>query len=198
MTTVHLFGFAGSTYVRSTMIACEELELDWKLLPLEFGQTSHLALHPFGKMPALKHGSVTLYETAAILCYLNDLSDGAALIPDDTLARAHMWQVLSICIDYAYPALVKASFADDKTTIDTEPAERCLDALATLIGSGSCLTGDRVSFADLVFEPMLSHYLGNVPVAAKQLGGRPDIADWHRQMQQRPAFISAYRDNQSE
>lgn len=198
MTTIQLYGFAGSTYVRSTMIACEELKLDWELLPLQFGQASHLALHPFGKMPVLKHGPVTLYETLAILCYLNDLSDGATLTPDGALPRAHMWQVLSICIDYAYPALVKASFADDKTTIETEPAERCLDALAALMGSGSCLTGDRVSLADLVFEPMLSHYLGNVPVAEEQLDGRPSMKKWYHRMRQRPALIATYKENQSE
>lgn len=198
MTTIQLYGFAGSTYVRSTMIACEELELNWELLPLQFGQASHLALHPFGKMPVLKHGPVTLYETAAILFYLNDLSDGASLVPDGVLPRAHMWQVLSICIDYAYPALVKASFADDKTTIETAPAERCLDALAALMGPGSYLTGDRVSLADLVFEPMLSHYLENVPVAAEQLGGRAGMEKWRRRMRHRPALMSAYKENQSE
>lgn len=198
MTTIQLYGFAGSTYVRSTMIACEELKLDWELLPLQLGQASHLALHPFGKMPVLKHGQVTLYESAAILFYLNDLNDSAPLVPDGVLPRAHMWQVLSICIDYAYPALVKASFTDDKTTIETEPAERCLDALAALMGSGSYLTGDRASLADLVFEPMLSHYLGNVPVAAEQLGGRPSMEKWHRRMHQRPALLAAYKENQSE
>lgn len=198
MTTIQLYGFAGSTYVRSAMIACEELGLNWELVPLEFGQASHLALHPFGKMPALKHGPVTLYETAAILSYLNDQAAGAKLVPADAVARARMWQIVSVCIDYAYPALVKASFADDKSTIDTEPANRCLDAIAALMGTGPYLIGDSASLADLVLEPMLTHYLKTVPTAEEQLEDRPGIARWHRQMQKQPATIAAYRENQSE
>ncbi|MCR9139334.1 MAG: glutathione S-transferase family protein [Alphaproteobacteria bacterium] len=197
MTTIQLFGFAGSTYVRSAMISCEELGLNWELAPLEFGKASHLALHPFGKMPVLQHGSVCLYETAAILSYLNDLRDPAVLVPADPIDKARMWQIVSICNDYAYPALVKASFADDASTIDTEPAGRCLDALSTLIGQGTYLAGDRFSLADIVFEPMLTQYLGSVPAAGKQLEDRPHIAQWHRGMLQRPAIVSAYKEIQS-
>ncbi len=198
MTTIHLYGFAGSTYVRSAMIACEQLGLDWDLKPLEFGQASHLALHPFGKMPALQHGSVDLYETAAILSYLNDLAEGAPLIPTEPLARARMWQLISICIDYAYPALVKATFADDTSQIDTEPADRCLAAIETLVKSGACLTGDRLSLADLVFEPMLTHYLKTIPGGEKHLEGRPGVTRWYRDVQKQPAVIAAYRESQSE
>lgn len=197
MTTIQLFGFAGSTYVRSAMIACEELGLDWELIPLEFGKDSHLALHPFGKMPVLQHGAVCIYETAAILSYLDDLGDAAELVPADPVDKARMWQIVSICNDYAYPALVKASFVDDASTVDTEPAGRCLDALASLKGQGSFLAGDRVSLAEIVFEPMLTHYLGSVPAAGKQLEDRPDIAQWHRGIQQRQAIVAAYKENQS-
>ncbi len=192
MTDIQLYGFEGSTYVRSASIACRELGLEYELLPLEFGKPSHLALHPFGKMPILQHGSQQIYETPAILSYLNDLAEKGELVPDEALKRARMWQAISLCIDYAYPVLVKATFADDINTIDTAPAERCLDAIDALMEPGAFLVADRLSLADLVFEPMLSHYLKTVPTASEQLVRRPRLAKWHQRMRARPATLAAY------
>ena len=197
MTNVQLFGFEGSTYVRSAMLACEELGLDCKLQPLEFGKESHLALHPFGKMPILQHGSLKLYETAAILAYLNDLANDGDPMPVEATDRARMWQLVSLCVDYAYPALVKMTFADDKEAIDPQPAEQCLDAVAAIMGSGPYLAGARLSLADLVFEPMLSHYLKSIPAAAGQLEQRPRLAEWHQSMRARPVTVAAYRESQA-
>lgn len=197
MTDIHLYGFEGSTYVRSATIACRELGLEYELLPLEFGKPSHLELHPFGKMPILKHGSQQIYETPAILSYLNDVADKGELVPDEALQRARMWQAISLCIDYAYPALVKATFADDISTIDTAPAERCLDAIDALMEPGAYLIGDRPSLADLVFAPMLSHYLKTVPTASVQLELRPRLAQWHQRMRARPATLAAYGESQA-
>ncbi len=197
MTKVQLYGFEGSTYVRSATLACEELGIECELLPLEFGKESHLALHPFGKMPVLQDGSLRLYETAAILSYLNDLADDGDLVPPQAAERARMWQIISLCIDYAYPALVKATFADDKDAIDIEPAERCLDAVAANMEGGPFLAGARLSLADLVFEPMLSHYLKTVPAAAAQLESRSRLAEWHKAMRARPATVAAYRESQA-
>ncbi len=197
MTDIKLYGFEGSTYVRSASMACRELGLEYELLPLEFGKPSHLDLHPFGKMPILRHGSQPIYETPAILSYLNDVADKGDLVPDQALQRARMWQAISLCIDYAYPALVKATFADDINSIDTAPAERCLDAIDALMEPGAFLAGDRLSLADLVFEPMLSHYLKTVPIASEQLERRPRLAQWHQHMRARPATLAAYGESQA-
>jgi len=197
MSKIQLFGFEGSTYLRSATMACAESGLEWEILPLEFGKPSHLSLHPFGKMPVMKHGAVTLYETAAILSYLDDLSGGETLIPDTAIDRARMWQLVSICIDYAYRSLVTASFVDDKDAVDPEPAARCLDAVQATMGSGPYLTGARLSIADLVFEPMLSHYLASMPAAGEQMHRRPRLARWRDSIQARPATRAAYRESQS-
>ena len=47
MKHVEIFGFAGSTYVRTARMVCEEKQVDYQLQPLEFGQESHRAPHPW-------------------------------------------------------------------------------------------------------------------------------------------------------
>ena len=41
----------------------------------------HLALHPFGRVPVLEHGQFRLYETAAILRYLERVLPAPLLVP---------------------------------------------------------------------------------------------------------------------
>ena len=64
----------GSPYARAVMATLEEKAAKWRIAPLapgEHKQPSHLARQPFGRMPALEHGEFTLYETQAILRYLD-------------------------------------------------------------------------------------------------------------------------------
>ncbi len=56
MTTMTLHGFAPSTYTRTCRMAALEKGVDHDLVPVAYGEPSHLALHPFGKMPAMSHG----------------------------------------------------------------------------------------------------------------------------------------------
>jgi glutathione S-transferase len=38
----------------------------------DMGRPSHLALHPFNRVPILQHGDFTVYETSAIVTYLDE------------------------------------------------------------------------------------------------------------------------------
>ena len=51
------------------------------------GKPSHLALHPFNRVPVLQHDDFTLYETSAIVSYLEDTFPNPALQPK-TIATA--------------------------------------------------------------------------------------------------------------
>ena len=182
MTSVQLFGFDGSTYLKTVQIACARLAIPYETLSLEFGKPSHLALHPFAKMPAMRHGDVSLYETAAILSYLNDLSEDALLVPEEPVQRALMWQGVSAAIDYGYPALVRSTFTDDTTTVDLKPVEQCLAAFANLLGDNSWLAGDTVSFADVIIGPMVAHFVHAAPSGQAVLDRHEKLADWNRRM----------------
>ena len=45
------------------------------------GSASHLALHPFDRVPIFQHGDFTLYETSAIATYVDEAFEGPALSP---------------------------------------------------------------------------------------------------------------------
>lgn len=63
----------------------EEIGLPYNTVWLEFGPAmkseEYLSINPMGKVPALKHGSVVVTETAAICAYLADRFPEKNLIP---------------------------------------------------------------------------------------------------------------------
>lgn len=112
MSEMTLWGFNGSTYVRTLkMLLAEKQFSDFKQVPLnvltgEPRQAEHLARHPFGKVPVLEHDGLRIVETAAIARYLNDVLPGPSLIPATPKARARMDMVIGLVDSYGYGALV--------------------------------------------------------------------------------------------
>lgn len=112
MSAMTLWGFNGSTYVRTLkMLLAEKQFSDFKQVPVnvltgEPRQAEHLARHPFGKVPVLEHDGLYIVETTAIARYLNDVLPGPSLIPATPQARARMDMVIGLVDSYGYGALV--------------------------------------------------------------------------------------------
>ena len=60
------------------LIACEK-GLEVELAPAEVSTADYEALHPFRKMPVLRHGEVVIYESIAIANYLDEAFPGPVL-----------------------------------------------------------------------------------------------------------------------
>lgn len=69
MSEIVIHGFPASTYTRTVRLAAEEKGLAYRMADPEMGMDAYLALHPFGKMPAMSHGAVHLFETFSIARY---------------------------------------------------------------------------------------------------------------------------------
>jgi len=86
MATLKIHGLSPSPFTRTVRLACHEKGIDYEMvdaMPNTIG-----ALNPFGKIPAITHGELTLYESIAILRYLERVFPGPKLWPDDVAAAA--------------------------------------------------------------------------------------------------------------
>ena len=54
------------------------------------------AIHPFGKIPVMRHGDVTLCELKAIATYIDRVFDGPKVIPEDPKRAAQVEQWVSL------------------------------------------------------------------------------------------------------
>lgn len=81
-------------YVRDIRVrwALEEAALPFRVetVPSDVRGPNHLARQPFGQVPILTDGEMTLFESAAILLYLGERSP--ALMPIEPKARAQVLQ----------------------------------------------------------------------------------------------------------
>ena len=83
MSDLTLLGFPRSTFVQIVGLVLTHKDLPYTFRDLEpdMGSPVHLALHPFDRVPILQHGDFTLYETSAIVAYLEEVFPTPPLRP---------------------------------------------------------------------------------------------------------------------
>lgn len=197
MTEPVLFGAAYSVYTRVARLALHE-----KQVPHGFETVDVFAdggppewyrrLHPFGRIPALRHGEATLYETAAITRYIDEAFAGPALQPEGALGRARVAQLIGALDSYGYRAMVwdifvervrqpqRGAVADEARIAAALPvADRCLGVLEEALGGGEWFVQGcpGPTLADLHAAPMLS-YLRAAPEGAGLLSRWPRVSGW--------------------
>ena len=190
-----VYGPAYSTYARTVRLALEEKGVEYDLVEVDLlggaaRSPEHLARHPFGKAPAFEHDGFELYETDAIMRYVNAAFPGPDLEPADARGRARMAQAISIIGGYAYPSLIGQIFiqravmpmmgnaADEAAIAAALPqAQTSVAALERLIDGNPYLAGDRLSLADLLLIPVYD-YIFQTPEGEKLLAEAPNLRRW--------------------
>jgi glutathione S-transferase len=96
MPNLQIIGAPQSNFVWACRIACGEKAVPYELVAV-FPHTPEVdAIHPFGKIPAMRHGDVTLCESRAILYYIDHAFSGAPLAPRDPVGGAKVEQWISL------------------------------------------------------------------------------------------------------
>lgn len=188
MTRITIHGFAPSTYTRSARMAAIELGFEHDLVPVAYGKPEHLALHPFGKMPAMTIGETTVFETLAIMSWLDNESPAPGIFGADRKMRADVVTLVSVAIDYAYRPVVHITVKDGEPDPNQmAEADRVLDWLETRTRAGSFLAGDRVTAADFFFAPMIAYHANQVG-EDRAYRSRPGLSQWMGRMAARRSF----------
>jgi len=99
-----VYGFPRSTYVNIVRLVLTHKDVPYTFHDLEtvMGKEEHLALHPFDRVPILRHGDFTIYETSAIASYVDEAFAGPRLTPQDVRTRGRMNQWISAVNSYYY------------------------------------------------------------------------------------------------
>jgi glutathione S-transferase len=199
-----VYGPAGSTYVWSARLALAEKGVTHELVDVPFGahrEEPHLSRHPFAKVPAFEHDGFALYETQAILRYVDERFAGAPLQPEDVHEWSRMNQIIGIVDAYAWPSIAGtilfnriliprflSGIPDEAAIAAALPRARlCLAEIDRLMEDRRFLVSDHVSLADLMVIPLL-YYFGNVPDGRTPMAEHPKLQSWVRHMEARQSF----------
>jgi glutathione S-transferase len=202
MATVQILGFAPSTFTRAARMACEEKGVPYELIEVPPHSPDVLAIHPFGKIPALRHGDFELCESKAIAEYIDRGFAGPPLFPSDPRERARAEQWVSIVSTMVDPVMIRtylfgyffpktADGSPNRAAIDgAVPALKeqiaILDKAAAPTGY---LAGDRFGFADINLMVIL-YYVRMFPEGADALANAKSLAPYYERHAQRPSFKS--------
>lgn len=203
MSDVILWGFDGSTYVRTIKMVLAEKnftefeQVQINVLEGEPKRPEHLVRHPFGKVPVLDHDGMRILETSAIARYLNDVLPGKSLIPADPKDRARMDMIIGIVDSYGYGALVGGvaafhlfpDFVGGKNEAMRKHGvaigRKAIEFAMNTKGSSPFIAGE-LSLADLYLAP-IAFYVTLTP----DQGAVCDVegfADWWTRIQALPSF----------
>ena len=204
MITVH--SIPGSPYGRTVLATCIEKNAPYRLQPIAPGahrQPAYLALHPFAKIPAIEDGDFQLYETQAIIRYIDQVyGSPRTLTPKEPRAEARMNQVIGIVDSYFFApnsamtlgfnrvVAPKLGFpVNEEAAIAALPQTRhCLEVLAGLIGAGPFIAGGAFSLADILAGSHLE-LLSRAPEAREMMRGGP-LEAWLERLAARPSFAA--------
>ncbi len=199
--TLCLLGDVRSSYTRTVRMALAEKGLAYTMQTCAPHTPDILALHPFGRIPALRDGPIGLFETSAIVRYLDEsFGDAPILLPGTILGRARCEQWVSAVSGYLYDTMVRRYVlqhlfprgeggAPDRAVIDTALQEMPsqLAALDRAYGSADWLAGAALSMADLFVAPILA-YVERMPEGESLLAAAPNVRRAQATLRARPSF----------
>ncbi|OUL21464.1 glutathione S-transferase [Nostoc sp. T09] len=162
MTNLQLYFAKASTFSQRTRVVLLEKGIEFTAIEIDLQNKpeGYTQISRYGKVPAIKHGDLEIYESAIINEYLDEVFPEPALLPREPGAKA----IARIWIDYANTRLVPAfnKFLRGKDSTEQEQGRREFiesllyieqEGLGKLSGNGPYWLGDKVSLVDISFYP---------------------------------------------
>jgi glutathione S-transferase len=195
-----IIGSSQSTYTRVVCMVCEEKGIDYALTQTQLGAPEVKAIHPFGKMPVLRHGDFELCESKAIASYLDRSFPGPSIFPSDSrlYALAEQWvSLVNTVMDATLIRTYLLAYAFPRTT-DGKPDRKVIDAVAPVVceqiaildqavARTGYLAGEQFSFADINLLPIL-YYIRQLPEGAEAFASAPSLTRYYDRHAARPSF----------
>lgn len=201
-----LFAHPASTCSRKCLTVLHEknAEFEFVLVDLAKGehkQPAHLARQPFGVVPAFQDGAIELYESRAIIRYLDEKLPGTKLTPATMEDRARMEQWISVEYSYTSGPIMKVFMQRVYGPMFGKPTDeavvqeglagtaRAFDVLEKHLAGKKYLVGEQFSLADVTYMPYLE-YLAAAG-AGNLITERPALAAWWKGISDRPSWAKA-------
>jgi glutathione S-transferase len=194
----------GSPFGRAVLATLEEKRASYRLLPVApatMKSQPHISRHPFGRVPVLEHNGFMLYESQAMLRYLDRVLPTPPLTPDEPRAAARMDQAMNVNDWYLFQGVnnvigfhrivgprVMGLTPDEAAIAAAMPkAHAVCDELARLLGTQPYFAGEAMTLADLLIAPQLD-FLAETPEWAPLSAGNRNLVDWLDRMNARSSL----------
>jgi glutathione S-transferase len=199
MATLELIGLPQSNFVRTARMACIEKGVPYRLDPARPHTSDVDAIHPFGKIPVMRHGDVRLCETKAICTYIDLAFDGPPLVPRDPVgaARAEQWislvntgfdlvLVRQYLVAYFFSGLPDGAPDRAKIAAVLPKMREMFVVLDRELGTRPYLAGESFTLADAFLLPVM-HYMRLMQESGEMVKTSPHVSAWFERVAARPS-----------
>ncbi len=213
--TYQIYWISGSSYSWRALLGLAIKGVDYESGLLQVSEGEHktpwfLEMNPRGKVPVLKDGNTVVYESLAILTYLDMKHPEPPLFGTTPEETARIWRTVSEVESYLQPpasAMIEPIFfggLEKKVEEVKEAAKQAHEELGGLekaLATSSFLAGEDVSAADVVLFPVVQLLLramakdeatpldlGFLPLDERY----PSLAAWVKRVEALPGYDKTY------
>ena len=198
MPALQIIGLPQSNYVWVVRMVCEEKGVPYTHKPEPPHTPDVDAIHPFGKIPVMRHGDVTLCESKAIASYIDCVFDGPKVIPEDPRLGAQVEQWVSLgnvefdklmirqyVAGYVFPKDGKPDMAAIGEA--AEKMKKQVEVLDRAVAKTGHLVGDSFTLADINILPTL-FYVNRFEEGKAMLGAAKNLSAYMERHFARDSF----------
>ena len=212
---LELYWGSGSPFAWRVMLTLEVKRLEYESKLLEFSKEEHksagyLKLNPRGKVPTLKDGDFVLYESLAIMAYLDRKFPDPPLFGRTPQETGLVWRAISETESYLLDSgnkLIRPIFLGkglektDEIQAAAATIRQELRRVDAALTSSSWMVGTQISAADIALFPLIQLLLRAASKeAAKPLNlgfspleqSYPNIAAWVKRIDEIPGYERTY------
>ncbi|RLM91469.1 hypothetical protein C2845_PM08G13130 [Panicum miliaceum] len=176
MAPMKVYGWAVSPWMARALVCLEEAGAEYEIVPMsrcgsDHRRPEHLARNPFGEIPILEDGDLTLYQSRAIARYVirkykpellkeGDL-EGSAMVDVWLEVEAHhmeptLWPIIRHCIIGPYVGRER-----DQAAVDESVAKlrALLPVYEARLSACRYLAGNDVTAADLCHFGFMRYFM---------------------------------------
>jgi glutathione S-transferase len=185
-----------STFSRRVRIALLEKNIPCELIEVDMMARAHrgpayLALNPYGRVPTLEEDGFILYESTAILEYLEATHPTPSLVPADARGRAHVAMHMKLCdiqmarqtgtIIFPKRFLPKERWDDAAMAQAKKEIEKHLEIVDAQLKGKDYLVGNHYSLVEVCYTPFVEF------LPLMDITPPANVAAWVRRMLERPS-----------
>lgn len=205
MVKVELYGYKKATCTQRILILLEELNLKYDFVDIDLmngeqKKEEFLKLNPFGKVPAIKYGDRTLFESRSILRYIArnnmDIEDLFGDADTDIWLEAESQNFNPHASKIVYEKVFKKWKGEegDQNIIDNavQELEKVLDVYEQRLSTVPYIGGEEFTIADISHIPYTNHLLH---CGYKELfKSRPNVYKWLKRIIKRDSVESVLKE----
>lgn len=185
-----------STFARRVRVTLIEKGIEAELVEVDMVAGAHkappyLALNPYGRVPTLEEDGFVLYESTAILEYLEVIRPTPSLVPTDARGRALVAQHMKVCdlqlarqtgtIIFPKRFLPQERWNEAAMAQAKQEIENHLEILEPQLSGKDYLVGNNYSLAEVCYTPFVEFF------PLMEITPPPNVAGWTSRMLARPS-----------